>query len=161
MEFCYSCDKLGKKAINQSLTSCICRHLNIIDAYDCAEIHANDMIHEPLQILLFPSACSSMPSLRAYCSSNGVTGYAVVRCFRTNNIASITCSIDGGEEENCTLPLTLTAAEVGLGEHTVAFTLTDVCGDTAQDSVYISWNEPLPPPGKSEHHSVKEYNYIW
>jgi len=46
----------------------------------------------------------------AYCSSNGVTGYAVVQCFRSNNIASITCSIDGGEEENRTLPLTLTAA---------------------------------------------------
>ena len=83
-----------------------------------------------------------------WCTSNGVTGYAVVQCFRSNNIASITCSIDGGEEENCTLPLTLTAAEVGLGEHTVAFTLTDVCGDTAQSVVNILWDGPLPPPGK-------------
>ena len=65
-----------------------------------------------------------------------------------DNIASITCSIDGGEEENCTLPLMLTAAEVGLGEHTVAFTLTDVCGDTAQSVVNILWDGPLPPPGK-------------
>ena len=62
------------------------------------------------------------------------------------------CSIDGGEQKNCTLPLTLTAAEVGVGEHTVAFTLTDVCGDTAEDSVYLSWNEPLPPPGRSAHY---------
>ena len=49
-------------------------------------------------------------------------------CTFNNNVVSVTCSFDGGEEEDCSLPLVVTADIFGGDDHFVIFTAIDEFG---------------------------------
>ena len=68
--------------------------------------------------------------LNVQCSREAVPGRETIRCGVTNPIASITCSFDGGEAENCSFPLELTIDRFGTDDHTLVVTVVDVYGQT-------------------------------
>ena len=55
---------------------------------------------------------------------------AEIGCSFTNPVASILCSFDGGEPEECSFPLIATAERFGIGGHSVLVTATDRFGQT-------------------------------
>ena len=59
-------------------------------------------------------------------------------------MVSVTCSFDGGEAENCSLPLIVDIGRFGTDDHTVVLTATDEFGQTAS----ISLTFRLAAPGK-------------
>ena len=64
------------------------------------------------------------------CSVEGVPGRETYICNASNPIASITCSFDGGQPENCTFPLELTIDRFGTDNHTLVLTIVDMFGQT-------------------------------
>ena len=68
--------------------------------------------------------------LGVQCSRQAVPGRETINCSATNTIASITCSFDGGEPENCRFPLELTIDRFGTDNHTVVVTIVDVFGQS-------------------------------
>ena len=59
-------------------------------------------------------------------------------------MVSVTCSFDGGEAENCTLPLIVDIGRFGTDNHTVVLTATDEFGQTSS----ISLGFRLTAPGE-------------
>ena len=55
---------------------------------------------------------------------------AEIGCSFTNPVASILCSFDGGEQEECSFPLIATSERFGIGGHSVLVTATDRFGQT-------------------------------
>ena len=73
---------------------------------------------------------------------------AEISCSFTNPVASILCSFDGGEPEECFFPLIATVERFGIGEHSVVVTATDRFGQTFSITVgfTISGKQVYFPP---------------
>ena len=69
------------------------------------------------------------------CESSGVPGRATVQCSFSNDLESLTCSFDGGESEECELPLVFDIDRFSVGVHTVVLMATDEFGQTFQTSI--------------------------
>ena len=54
-------------------------------------------------------------------------------CTFNNNVVSVTCSFDGGEEEDCSLPLVVTTDIFGTDDHFVVLTATDEFIDSVSE----------------------------
>ena len=79
------------------------------------------------------------------CGSSGAPGQVTFQCSFSNNLESLTCSVDGGESEECELPLVFDIDELGEGFHNLVLTATDQFGQT----LYLSFNFSLTTPRKS------------
>ena len=69
------------------------------------------------------------------CVGGAVAGRATIQCTFTNTLQSLTCSFDGGESEECELPLMLGIDRFSVGNHTVVLTATDEFGQTFETSI--------------------------
>ena len=58
-------------------------------------------------------------------------------CTFSNTVASATCSYDGGEEEDCSFPLTVSTVRFARGLHIVVVTATDGFGQTSVFALYF------------------------
>ena len=79
------------------------------------------------------------------CGSSGVPGQVTFQCSFSNDLESLTCSVDGGESEECELPLVFDIDELGEGFHNVVLRATDQFGQT----LFLSFNFSLTTPRKS------------
>ena len=64
------------------------------------------------------------------CGQVGGTDVWRFECAYSNPVASVKCSFDGGEEEECSLPLIVGIERFGTDSHIVVITATDVFGHT-------------------------------
>ena len=62
------------------------------------------------------------------CGVVGGGGSQRFDCTFNNNVVSVTCSFDGGEVEDCSLPLGVTIDRFGTDDHFVVLTVTDEFG---------------------------------
>ena len=95
--------------------------------------------------------------LDVQCSAQAVPERATFACGVSNPLASVTCSVDGGQPENCTLPVELTIDKLGTGNHTLVVIIVDVFGQTSIQQFDFALFEPptptpTPPPGKEYTH---------
>ena len=59
-------------------------------------------------------------------------------CTFNNNVVSVTCSFDGGEEEDCSLPLVVTTDMFGTDDHFVVLTAIDEFGQRFRTPLLFS-----------------------
>ena len=59
------------------------------------------------------------------CVSKSVPGQMEFLCPFQNQLTSVLCSFDGGEQENCSFPLVLDGDRFGIDHHMVLVTVTD------------------------------------
>ena len=71
------------------------------------------------------------------CEQVELTNAQRIDCTLTNPVASATCSYDGGEEEDCSFPLTVTTERFGTNPHIVVVTATDGFGQTSILPLYF------------------------
>ena len=71
------------------------------------------------------------------CGASGVPGRQRFDCTFTNEVVSVTCSFDGGEAEDCSLPLVVDFARFGTDNHSVVLTATDEFGQTTDISLFF------------------------
>ena len=84
--------------------------------------------------------CHQSPSaLRVECTTDAVPGRQRFVCGASNDIASVTCSFDGGAGENCSFPVVAEVDRFGTDNHTLVVTVVDVFGQ----SVDVSFNFTL------------------
>ena len=65
------------------------------------------------------------------CSEGAVAaGRLTIDCTASNELASVSCSFDGGATETCSFPLELGIGRFGTDDHTLLLTVEDVFGQT-------------------------------
>lgn len=64
------------------------------------------------------------------CSEGAVAGRLTIDCMASNELASVSCSFDGGATETCSFPLELGIGRFGTDDHTLLLTVEDVFGQT-------------------------------
>ena len=75
------------------------------------------------------------------CITSAVPGQQVFECVFSNPVASVVCSFDGGDVENCSFPLEVGIVRFGTDNHTVVVTVVDVFGQ----SLNLTFNFNLIP----------------
>ena len=68
------------------------------------------------------------------CVTGAVPGRQTFDCRLNKQLASVTCSFDGGPQEKCSLSVVVATNRFGTDPHTVAITATDKFGQSR--SVY-------------------------
>ena len=113
------------------------------------------------------------------CVTGAVPGRQYFECESNNQLVNVTCSFDGGPEEDCSLPLVVTIDRFGTDSHTVAITATDEFGQSQsvdyrfqlierKNSYCVSFSKisatffsftaptpPQPPPPGNSHTAIK------
>ncbi|CAI8024290.1 hypothetical protein GBAR_LOCUS14117 [Geodia barretti] len=92
--------------------------------------------------LIAPQTPRPPPVFEGVCGTSGVAGRQRFDCTFTNDVVSVTCSFDGGEAENCTLPLIVDIGRFGTDNHTVVLTATDEFGQTSSISLGFRLTAP-------------------
>ena len=64
------------------------------------------------------------------CAISAIPGRQNFACEATNQIASVTCSFDGGPPETCTFPVVARIDRFGTDNHTLVVTVVDVFGQS-------------------------------
>ena len=80
----------------------------------------------------------SFTALDVVCVTETVPGSQKFICTSNNHLVSVMCSFDGGQAENCSLPLEVGIDRFGTDNHTVVITLTDEFGQSLSVSFDFS-----------------------